>query len=100
MSEFANTSLNKVRRLPDRASYDPETIYSIIDAALICHVAFVENAQPFVIPVIHARIEDRIVFHGRRPAACCARSHRETRYAWHLLFWMVWCWQNLFSTIR
>ena len=66
MSDFANTSLNKVRRLPDRASYDPETIHSIIDAALICHVAFVENGQPFVIPVIHARMEDRIVFHGAK----------------------------------
>ncbi len=66
MSEFANTTLNKVRRLPDRASYNPETIYSIIDGTLICHVAFVENGQPFVIPVIHARMEDRIVFHGAK----------------------------------
>ncbi len=54
----------RLRLLPERGSYDSATINAIIDAALICHVAFVEAGQPFVIPMIHARMEDRLVLHG------------------------------------
>lgn len=64
--EFAKTTLNKVRRIPERGAYDPETIYAIIDAALICHVGFVQDGQPFVIPTIHARVGDEILLHGAK----------------------------------
>ena len=64
METFAKTDLNRVRRLPARGHYDHATIYAIVDAALICHVAFVEDGQPFVIPTIHARMGDEIVLHG------------------------------------
>jgi len=66
MNEFAPTDRNRVRRLPARASYDAETIYPIIDEALICHVGFVADGQPFVIPTIHARMGDTIVLHGAK----------------------------------
>ena len=58
MTDFSPTDRNRVRRLPARASYDAETIYPIIDEALICHVGFVADGQPFVIPTIHARMGD------------------------------------------
>lgn len=64
MSEFPATDLNKVRRLAKRGQYDKETIYKIIDEALICHVGFVQDDQPFVIPTIHARLDDEIILHG------------------------------------
>jgi uncharacterized protein len=57
---------NRVRRMPERARYDRETIYPIIDEALICHVAFVEDGRPFVIPTIHARRDDEILLHGAK----------------------------------
>ena len=63
-NEFPKTSMNKVNRLPQRGQYDKETIYAIVDEALICHVAFVENNLPFVLPIIHTRIEDTIYLHG------------------------------------
>ena len=64
MSEFATTNRNRVRRAPKRASYDRDTIYAIVDEALICHVGFVDEGQPFVIPTIHARMGDNLILHG------------------------------------
>jgi nitroimidazol reductase NimA-like FMN-containing flavoprotein (pyridoxamine 5'-phosphate oxidase superfamily) len=44
--------------------YDRDKVNAILDEALICHVGFVVNRQPFVIPTIHVRIGDRLYFHG------------------------------------
>jgi len=63
---FPKTVLNKVNRIPDRGRYDKETIYPIIDEALICHVGFTENDQPFVIPTLHARDGDTLILHGAK----------------------------------
>ena len=54
----------KVKRLPDRGRYDRETIYPILDEAFICHVGFVIDGQPYVIPTGFARIEDDLYLHG------------------------------------
>src|SRR5919106_371600 len=51
-------------RKSDRASYDRAAIDAILDEALICHVGFAVEDQPFVIPMIHARVDDRLYFHG------------------------------------
>jgi nitroimidazol reductase NimA-like FMN-containing flavoprotein (pyridoxamine 5'-phosphate oxidase superfamily) len=53
-----------VRRLPDRARYDRKTIHAILDEALVCHVGFVDEGQPFVIPSAYARVGERLVIHG------------------------------------
>ncbi len=53
-----------MRRLPSRGAYDRETIYAILDEALICHVGFVVDGQPFVIPTIYWRDGDTLYFHG------------------------------------
>src|SRR2546425_495484 len=53
-----------VKRLPQRAAYDRATIDAILDEGLICHVGFVVDGQPFVIPTIHVRIGDSIYVHG------------------------------------
>lgn len=66
MTDFPPSERSRVRRLPKRAVYDTDTIYPIIDEALICHVGFVAEGQPFVIPTIHARIGDTIVLHGAK----------------------------------
>ena len=55
-----------VRRLSKRGAYDRETIHAILDEALVCHVGFVDNDQPFVIPTIHARRGDVLYLHGSR----------------------------------
>jgi len=64
MAEFQQTKKNRVKRHPERGAYDKESIYQIIDEALICHVAFIEEDEPFVIPTLHARHDDWILLHG------------------------------------
>ena len=64
MSDFAQTDQNRVRRRPTRGHYDQETIYGIVDAALICHVGFAHEGVPYVIPTLHARRGDEILLHG------------------------------------
>jgi uncharacterized protein len=54
----------QIRRLPQRGVYDRAAIDAILDEGLICHVGFIANGQPFVIPTIHVRIGDRVYLHG------------------------------------
>ena len=58
------TERTRVKRLPDRGKYDRETIYPILDEAFICHVGFVIDGQPYVIPTGFARIGDDLYIHG------------------------------------
>jgi uncharacterized protein len=53
-----------VKRLPERGTYDQDTINQILDEALICHLAFVTDRGPVVIPTIHARIGSVLYLHG------------------------------------
>ena len=64
MSEYKVTSRTSMKRLPKRAVYDKQEIYGILDEALICHVGFVQDGQPFVIPTIQVRIDDTLYIHG------------------------------------
>ena len=54
----------RVRREPQRGIYDRETIDAILDEALYCHLGFVVDAQPYVIPTLHARVGDLLYVHG------------------------------------
>lgn len=63
---FPQTLRNKVQRKPARGHYDTATIYPIVDEALVCHVGFVQDGQPYVIPTLHARQGDRLLLHGSR----------------------------------
>jgi nitroimidazol reductase NimA-like FMN-containing flavoprotein (pyridoxamine 5'-phosphate oxidase superfamily) len=58
------TERTAVRRHPERGRYDRGIVYAILDEALICHVGFVVDGQPFVIPTIHARLDDDVYLHG------------------------------------
>ena len=58
------TERTRVRRLPERGRYDRETIHAILDEALICHLGYVMEGKPRVIPTIHARVGDTLYLHG------------------------------------
>lgn len=64
MERFEQTARTTVKRLPKRADYSHEKIYEILDEGFVCHVGFVTNSQPFVIPTAYARVEDRLYVHG------------------------------------
>ena len=63
-----------LRRRPQRAAYDESTIFAILDATSLCHVGFVLNGQPFVIPTSFGRAGRTIYLHG----AAASRMLRET----------------------
>jgi nitroimidazol reductase NimA-like FMN-containing flavoprotein (pyridoxamine 5'-phosphate oxidase superfamily) len=64
MRDFAPTERTQVRRLPKRAVYDREAIYRILDEGLVCHVGFVVDGQPVVIPTGYGRDGDTLYVHG------------------------------------
>ena len=64
MTQFELTAKNRVQRVPKRGSYDKETVYEIIDQALIGHVGFSVDSDPYVIPTLISRQADRLLLHG------------------------------------
>jgi len=58
------TSRTRVVREADRAVYDREAAYLILDEGFLCHVGFVADGQPFVIPTSYSRKDDNLYIHG------------------------------------
>ena len=59
---------NEVRQLREKAHYDCETVHGILDAGLVAHVAFVQDAMPVVVPMIYGRDNRTLYLHGARKA--------------------------------
>jgi nitroimidazol reductase NimA-like FMN-containing flavoprotein (pyridoxamine 5'-phosphate oxidase superfamily) len=64
MSQFIPTERSKVRRKADRGNYDREFIYRVLDEAFVCHVGFVVDGMPFVVPTNYVRVGDKLFLHG------------------------------------
>ena len=64
MENLPQTPRTTLKRLPQRGSHDREVIDQILDEGFICHVGFVLEGQPFVIPTGYARVGDSVVIHG------------------------------------
>jgi nitroimidazol reductase NimA-like FMN-containing flavoprotein (pyridoxamine 5'-phosphate oxidase superfamily) len=62
--QLQTTQRSKLRRIPQRGSQERKLIYSILDEALVAHVGFVNDSQPFVIPMAYGRKSDRLYLHG------------------------------------
>lgn len=62
--EIARTEKTKLKRIPKRGAFDRETIYKILDEGFVCHVGFTVDEQPFVIPTLYARTDNRLLIHG------------------------------------
>ena len=73
MSEFAPTERTEVRRLLQRAVYDRAAVYSILDEGLVCHIGFVAEGKPVVIPTGYGRKDDTVYLHGS-PASRMLRT--------------------------
>lgn len=71
--QLFHSQRSTVKRLPQRASYERELIYQILDEGFICYVSFVTEGQPFVIPTAYGRVEDKLYIHGS-PASRMLRA--------------------------
>jgi nitroimidazol reductase NimA-like FMN-containing flavoprotein (pyridoxamine 5'-phosphate oxidase superfamily) len=58
------TKRTKVKRVPVRGQYDLKSIYSILDDHFLCHIGFVHDDHPVVIPTLYGRYKDRLYIHG------------------------------------
>jgi nitroimidazol reductase NimA-like FMN-containing flavoprotein (pyridoxamine 5'-phosphate oxidase superfamily) len=58
------TARTRVVREADRAVYDRETVYRILDEGFLCHAGFVVDGQPFVIPTSYGRKDANLFIHG------------------------------------
>jgi uncharacterized protein len=61
---YQRTERTQVRRLPERGAYDRATVHAILDEGFICHVGFVVDGQPYVVPTGYARVGETIYLHG------------------------------------
>src|SRR4051812_46498372 len=60
----APSTRTRIRRVPNRADYERATIDAILDEALVAHLGFAVDGQPYVIPTLHARVGDVVYVHG------------------------------------
>jgi nitroimidazol reductase NimA-like FMN-containing flavoprotein (pyridoxamine 5'-phosphate oxidase superfamily) len=61
---ISETERTRLRRLPKRGAFDRATINAILDEAFICHIGFVVDQQPYVIPTGFGRVGDVLYVHG------------------------------------
>jgi nitroimidazol reductase NimA-like FMN-containing flavoprotein (pyridoxamine 5'-phosphate oxidase superfamily) len=73
---YTPTPRTRLVREADRAVYDREAVYSILDEGFLCHVGFVIDGQPFVIPTSYGRKNDCLYIHGSA-ASRMLRNMRE-----------------------
>lgn len=61
---YAPTDRTVPTRSPDRASYDRELVHSILDEGYVCHLGFVRDGAPVVLPTLYGRVGERLYVHG------------------------------------
>ena len=57
-------AVNRVKRRHDRGRYDHATVHALLDSAMLCHVAYVTDGQPFCTPTFYWREGSRLYWHG------------------------------------
>jgi len=83
---YPPTPRTRIRRHPERAHYDRESVFAILDAALMCHIGYVIDGLPYVTPTLFWREGERLYWHGSSAsrmlrtqakgiAACLTVSH-------------------------
>lgn len=63
-TSFEVTKRNRVVRRPMRGHYDKATVYDILNSAMVCHIAYVVDGQPFCTPTSFWREGDHLYWHG------------------------------------
>ncbi|WP_217250565.1 pyridoxamine 5'-phosphate oxidase family protein [Streptomyces sp. AC602_WCS936] len=61
---YPSTDRTVPTRSPERASYDKELVHSILDEGYVCHLGFVRDGAPVVLPTLYGRVGERLYVHG------------------------------------
>ncbi len=73
-AEYPVTGRNRLRRRHERGHYDHATVHAILDAAMVCHIAYFIDGQPFCTPTSFWREAGRLYWHGSPASRMMARS--------------------------
>ncbi|WFB06288.1 pyridoxamine 5'-phosphate oxidase family protein [Streptomyces sp. LX-29] len=76
---YAPTERTVPTRARERASYDRELVHAILDAEYVCHLGFVRDGAPVVLPTLYGRVGERLYVHGStgsRPLRTAGRSEQ------------------------
>ena len=68
--------VNRIRRLPEKAVDDRAVVYAILDEGFVCHVAYLIEGRPVVIPTLYVRDDDAILLHGSTSSGIAAAARR------------------------
>lgn len=79
MAEYKKTGRTTLKRAFERASYSRDAVHAILDEALICHVAFVHEGEPSVIPTAHWREGETLYIHGSSASRAIRALERGSR---------------------
>ncbi|CAM5457764.1 Pyridoxamine 5'-phosphate oxidase family protein OS=Streptomyces alboniger OX=132473 GN=CP975_04855 PE=4 SV=1 [Streptomyces alboniger] len=63
-ADYTATDRTVPTRSPDRASYDADIVHAILDEGYVCHLGFVRDGAPVVLPTLYARVGERLYVHG------------------------------------
>ena len=69
VSSYAATDRTALTRARERGSYDRESVHAILDDGYLCHLGFVRDGAPVVLPTLYARVDERLYLHGSTGAA-------------------------------
>ena len=72
---FPVSPRTRARRMPERVSHIDAEVYRILDAAMLCHIAYVVEGQPYCTPTIHWRVGDRLYWHGSSASRMLRSQH-------------------------
>ncbi len=61
---YPQTPRNTPTRYRERASYDRDAVHAVLDEALVCHVGWVADGEPRMLPNLHVRVDDTLYLHG------------------------------------
>jgi nitroimidazol reductase NimA-like FMN-containing flavoprotein (pyridoxamine 5'-phosphate oxidase superfamily) len=64
LPDIGSTPRTTINRLGDRSVSERSEMYRILDNSILCHIGYVEEGQPFVLPYAYTRDNDRLIFHG------------------------------------
>lgn len=73
---FEQNERTTLKRHPERGAHDSAQVYEILDAGIVCHVGFVADGHPFVIPTAYVRVGDELFIHGARESRMMAALGR------------------------
>ncbi len=64
MSTYSETARTRLHRRPQRGTYDRHVVHAILDEALVCHLAFAVDGQPYALPTTFVRDGESLFVHG------------------------------------